>query len=41
MLRLEVPCGDNGLWFGPIKIKNLFGQVSFKSDDFLETKFKK
>ncbi len=36
VLRVEVSCGDSGLWFVPLKIKNLFGQVSFKSDDFLK-----
>ena len=36
VLRLEVSCGDSGLWFGPIKIKVLLSQVSFKSDIFWE-----
>ena len=39
VLRLEVSCGDSGLWFGPIKKKNLLGQVSFKSDDFFDENF--
>ena len=35
VLRVEVSCGDSGLWFGPIKKKNLWELVSFKSDVFL------
>ena len=36
VLRLEVSCGDSGLWFGLAKIKNLLIYMSFKSDDFWE-----
>ena len=36
VLRVEVSCGDSGLWFGPIKKKNLSTQVRFKSDKILK-----